>query len=359
MSKRRKTTGSGAMLELWRPPQGAGEPVGCLATTFTFSPALFEEQCLARFLEIESEPNREDLAFLLEREKRLGSAYAAVLADYTQALLASQNALARLSIQLRTHKRYPADAIHDEAQALGATLRGALERLVDQTAPRLAVQRDPEILEMLVRGGVLAQVAASSFDGAFGGTVQRFALELVGRGLVHVVSSDAHDTERRLPGLREPLERAGLGEFAEPGALLLVGDLLGDAGASAAVASEDNEAAGEGDAARCPGALELDRALDHLDEYLLALVDHLVDGREAIHLVPHLVAAGLFLNGVGHVKEHALGEGVSTRLLVYAGKLMAQGVPARRACQVAITWALTDDQEVQRSMEEVVTSIFE
>ena len=64
------------------------------------------------------------------------------LADYTQALLAAQNALARLSIQIRTHKRYPADAIHDEAQALGATLRGALERLVDQTAPRLAVQRD-------------------------------------------------------------------------------------------------------------------------------------------------------------------------------------------------------------------------
>ena len=32
---------------------------------------------------------------------------------------------------------------------------------------------------------------------------------------------------------------------------------------------------------------------------------------------------------------------------------------ARRACQVAITWALTDDQEVQRSIEEVVTSIFE
>ncbi|MEP7216317.1 MAG: CbbQ/NirQ/NorQ C-terminal domain-containing protein, partial [Anaerolineaceae bacterium] len=31
----------------------------------------------------------------------------------------------------------------------------------------------------------------------------------------------------------------------------------------------------------------------------------------------------------------------------------------RRACQVAITWALTDDAEVQRSIEEVVTSIFE
>ncbi len=72
------------------------------------------------------------------------------LADYTQALLASQNALARLSIQIRTHKRYPADAIHDEAQALGATLRGALERLVDQTAPRLAVQRDPSARRALL-----------------------------------------------------------------------------------------------------------------------------------------------------------------------------------------------------------------
>jgi nitric oxide reductase NorQ protein len=62
---------------------------------------------------------------------------------------------------------------------------------------------------------------------------------------------------------------------------------------------------------------------------------------------------------VRNLKEHGLGEGVSTRLLVYAGKLIAQGVPARRACQVAITWALTDDLEVQRSIEEVVTSIFE
>ena len=38
---------------------------------------------------------------------------------------------------------------------------------------------------------------------------------------------------------------------------------------------------------------------------------------------------------------------------------IADNVPARRACQVAITWALTDDAEVQRSIEEVVTSIFE
>jgi nitric oxide reductase NorQ protein len=62
---------------------------------------------------------------------------------------------------------------------------------------------------------------------------------------------------------------------------------------------------------------------------------------------------------VRNLKEHGLGEGVSTRLLVYAGKLIANGVAPRRACQVAITWSLTDDAEVQRSIEEVVTSIFE
>jgi nitric oxide reductase NorQ protein len=62
---------------------------------------------------------------------------------------------------------------------------------------------------------------------------------------------------------------------------------------------------------------------------------------------------------VRHLKEHGLSEGVSTRLLIYAGRLMAQGIPARRACQVAVVWALTDDLDVQRSIEEVTSAIFE
>ena len=62
---------------------------------------------------------------------------------------------------------------------------------------------------------------------------------------------------------------------------------------------------------------------------------------------------------VRNLKEHGLGEGVSTRLLVYAGKLIHDGIAPRRACQVSIVWALTDDLEVQRSIEEVVSSIFE
>ena len=62
---------------------------------------------------------------------------------------------------------------------------------------------------------------------------------------------------------------------------------------------------------------------------------------------------------IRNLREHGLQEGASTRLLIYAGRLMSEGISARRACQVAIVWTLTDEPELQRSLEEVVSSIFE
>ena len=62
---------------------------------------------------------------------------------------------------------------------------------------------------------------------------------------------------------------------------------------------------------------------------------------------------------VRNLREHGLGEGASTRLLIYAGKLITQGIRPRRACQVAVNWAVTDDTTVHRSIEELVSSIFE
>ncbi|HEU0020991.1 MAG TPA: CbbQ/NirQ/NorQ/GpvN family protein [Dehalococcoidia bacterium] len=62
---------------------------------------------------------------------------------------------------------------------------------------------------------------------------------------------------------------------------------------------------------------------------------------------------------VRNLREHGLAEGASTRLLIYAGRLMTEGIAPRRACQVAIVWTLTDEPELQRSIEEVVSSIFE
>ena len=62
---------------------------------------------------------------------------------------------------------------------------------------------------------------------------------------------------------------------------------------------------------------------------------------------------------IRNLEDHGLQEGASTRLLIYAGRLISEGISPRRACQVAIVWTLTDEPELQRSLEEVTSSIFE
>jgi nitric oxide reductase NorQ protein len=61
---------------------------------------------------------------------------------------------------------------------------------------------------------------------------------------------------------------------------------------------------------------------------------------------------------VRHLKASGLEEGVSTRLLIYAGQLMRSGVPPRRACEVAVSKSLTDDGESQRAIGELAHAIF-
>ena len=61
---------------------------------------------------------------------------------------------------------------------------------------------------------------------------------------------------------------------------------------------------------------------------------------------------------VRNLREHGLKEGASTRVLIYAGRLIQEGVSPRRACHVAVTWGITDDPQVQCSLDEVVAAIF-
>jgi nitric oxide reductase NorQ protein len=77
-----------------------------------------------------------------------------------------------------------------------------------------------------------------------------------------------------------------------------------------------------------------------------------VDGKTAMQLAK-------LGEKVRNLREHGLAEGASTRLLIYAGKLIAQGIAPRRACQVAVNWAVTDDVSIHTSISEVISSIFE
>ncbi|MFN8628270.1 MAG: CbbQ/NirQ/NorQ/GpvN family protein [Candidatus Binatia bacterium] len=62
---------------------------------------------------------------------------------------------------------------------------------------------------------------------------------------------------------------------------------------------------------------------------------------------------------VRHLKASGLEEGVSTRLLIYAGQLIQRQLAPRRACRVAVSTSLTDDLESQRAIDALVAAIFE
>jgi nitric oxide reductase NorQ protein len=57
------------------------------------------------------------------------------------------------------------------------------------------------------------------------------------------------------------------------------------------------------------------------------------------------------------LKDRGLDEGVSTRLLIYAGVLITQGVEPRRACEVALIKPITDDPEIQKTLKEIVSAV--
>ncbi len=75
-------------------------------------------------------------------------------------------------------------------------------------------------------------------------------------------------------------------------------------------------------------------------------------------VAPEMAATLVRIGGkVRNLKHHGLEEGVSTRLLVYAGTLIRQGIPPQSACDVAIAKPLTDDPEIQRSIHEIVSAL--
>jgi len=61
---------------------------------------------------------------------------------------------------------------------------------------------------------------------------------------------------------------------------------------------------------------------------------------------------------VRNLRDQGLEEGVSTRLLIYAGQLIGQGIEPRRACEVAVAQAVTDDADIILGIQEVINAIF-
>lgn len=67
----------------------------------------------------------------------------------------------------------------------------------------------PERLAPLVAAGALVQVTAASLDGRLGRKTQRSGLELVRRGLAHLIASDAHAPSLRGVGMSAAVAAVG------------------------------------------------------------------------------------------------------------------------------------------------------
>jgi nitric oxide reductase NorQ protein len=59
-----------------------------------------------------------------------------------------------------------------------------------------------------------------------------------------------------------------------------------------------------------------------------------------------------------NLKGHGLDEGISTRMLVYAGNLIAKGVAPQSACRVALVRPITDDPDMRDALDAAVTTFF-
>ncbi len=58
------------------------------------------------------------------------------------------------------------------------------------------------------------------------------------------------------------------------------------------------------------------------------------------------------------LKGHGMEEGISTRLLVYAGKLIQQGISPRDACRMALITPITEEGDIRSNLEHAVDITF-
>jgi protein-tyrosine phosphatase len=110
------------------------------------------------------------------------------------------------------HKRYLMVEFSD--QNIAKTTGQVFERMnhanitpvITHPERNALLMKDLDQVIQWVQAGCLIQVTSQSFLGRFGKNVQNAAEELMSRGLVHFIASDAHDPEYRPPSLKAGYE---------------------------------------------------------------------------------------------------------------------------------------------------------
>ncbi|MES9968718.1 MAG: CbbQ/NirQ/NorQ/GpvN family protein [Candidatus Thiodiazotropha sp.] len=97
-------------------------------------------------------------------------------------------------------------------------------------------------------------------------------------------------------------------------------------------------------------ALDFDYAPAELEASIIAKETG-IDTTTATHLVKIGETAR-------NLKGHGLDEGISTRLLVYAARLVKRGIKPRAACRMALVRPITDDKDIVATLDHAIEAVF-
>jgi len=61
---------------------------------------------------------------------------------------------------------------------------------------------------------------------------------------------------------------------------------------------------------------------------------------------------------IRNLKDKGLEEGAGTRLLIYAGQLIKEGIEPAQAAEIAMANPITDDADMLRAIRELITTVF-
>ncbi|MGD8408335.1 MAG: CbbQ/NirQ/NorQ/GpvN family protein [Thiohalophilus sp.] len=98
------------------------------------------------------------------------------------------------------------------------------------------------------------------------------------------------------------------------------------------------------------GALDFDYP-DEKDETEIVALETGIDSETAGKLVQ-------IAHRARNLKGHGLDEGISTRLLVYAGQLINKGIDPVASCIMTLVTPLTDDPDMRETLEAAVNTFF-
>ncbi|MDP8260313.1 MAG: CpsB/CapC family capsule biosynthesis tyrosine phosphatase [Candidatus Gygaella obscura] len=93
-------------------------------------------------------------------------------------------------------------------EVVGQLKKSRIVPIISHPERNFQIQRNTKIVEKLIKKGALIQITAMSVTGGFGSSAQTSAFNLLKKGLVDIMATDAHSVDKRPPILSAAVAQA-------------------------------------------------------------------------------------------------------------------------------------------------------